>query len=217
MSQEKGKLAVISGFSGVGKGTLVQRLIQQYPYDLSVSATTRLPRPGEEPGVSYFYISREEFEARIEREEFLEWARYVDHYYGTPKPFVMEQLAKGKNVILEIESEGAFQVKKRYPEAQLIFILPPSMQELERRLTERGTEESQVIRKRLLKACEEEMPKIEQYDFWVVNDDLASCTEELHQLIQTGKTVRPRDPDLPAKLKAEAAIIFAGNLEQSGV
>ena len=133
---QQGKLAVISGFSGVGKGTVVKRLVAERGYELSVSATTRAPREGEMDGREYYFIDRETFEARIAEGDFLEWARYVDNYYGTPRRFTMDKLAAGKNVILEIEAQGAFKVKEQYEEALLIFMVPPSMAELKARLTE---------------------------------------------------------------------------------
>lgn len=200
----KGVLAVISGFSGVGKGTAIKELLKQYPYALSVSATTRAPRPGEVPGVSYHYITKEEFEKRIAENDFLEWARYVDNYYGTPKSFVMEKLEAGQDVILEIEVEGAFHVRRQYPEAMLIYMVPPSMQELYRRLMGRGTETEETIMKRLKRACEEELEKAKQYDFLVVNEDLEACVAELHRVIQTGAGISPAASQLLERLSAEA-------------
>lgn len=204
MDSRKGVLAVISGFSGVGKGTAVKELLKRYPYALSVSATTRSPRPGEVPGVSYHYITQEEFEKRIQEEDFFEWARYVDHYYGTPKSFVLANLAEGKDVILEIEAEGAFKVREQYPEALLIFMVPPSMAELKKRLIGRGTETEEKIQKRLKKAKEEELEKAKQYDFLVINDDLDHCVEELHKVIQTRTGISPSSSGFLEKLKAEA-------------
>lgn len=204
MEARKGVLAVISGFSGVGKGTAVKKLLDRYPYALSVSATTRSPRPGETEGVSYHYITKEEFEKRIADGDFLEWARYVDHYYGTPKSFVLEQLAQGRDVILEIDSAGALKVREQYPEAMLIFMIPPSMKELRRRLTERGTEDEATIVKRLKKAAEEELDTAGQYEFLVVNDDLEKCVEELNRVIQTRQGMDPSGGDQLARLKQEA-------------
>lgn len=204
MDRNKGVLAIISGFSGVGKGTAVRELLKKYPYALSVSATTRNPRTGEVPGVSYHYITKEEFEKRIEENDFFEWARYVDNYYGTPKSFVVEKLEAGQDVILEIEAEGAFKVRSQYPEAQLIFMVPPSMEELRRRLIGRGTETEETIAKRLKKAAEEELDKAKLYDFLVINDDLGVCVEELHRVIQNRNGIQPLDTDLLERLKAEA-------------
>ncbi len=204
MESKKGVLAVISGFSGVGKGTAVKELLKKYPYALSVSATTRSPRPGEVPGVSYHYITKEEFEKRIEEGDFFEWARYVENYYGTPKSFVMEKLEAGQDVILEIEAEGAFKVRSQYPEAMLIFMVPPSMEELRRRLVGRGTETAETVAKRLKKAAEEELDKAKLYDFLVINDDLQACVEELHFVIQNRKGIRPAETDLLERLAEEA-------------
>lgn len=204
MESKKGVLAVISGFSGVGKGTAVKELLKKYPYALSVSATTRSPRPGEVPGVSYHYITKEEFEKRIEEGDFFEWARYVENYYGTPKSFVMEKLEAGQDVILEIEAEGAFKVRSQYPEAMLIFMVPPSMEELRRRLVGRGTETAETVAKRLKKAAEEELDKAKLYDFLVINDDLEACVEELHFVIQNRKGIRPAETDLLERLAEEA-------------
>ena len=204
MESKKGVLAVISGFSGVGKGTAVKELLKKYPYALSVSATTRSPRLGEVPGVSYHYITKEEFEKRIEEGDFFEWARYVENYYGTPKSFVMEKLEAGQDVILEIEAEGAFKVRSQYPEAMLIFMVPPSMEELRRRLVGRGTETAETVAKRLKKAAEEELDKAKLYDFLVINDDLQACVEELHFVIQNRKGIRPAETDLLERLAEKA-------------
>ena len=168
------------------------------------SSTTRSPRPGEVPGVSYHYITKEEFEKRIEEGDFFEWARYVENYYGTPKSFVMEKLEAGQDVILEIEAEGAFKVRSQYPEAMLIFMVPPSMEELRRRLVGRGTETAETVAKRLKKAAEEELDKAKLYDFLVINDDLQACVEELHFVIQNRKGIRPAESDLLERLAEEA-------------
>ena len=146
----KGILVVVSGFSGAGKGTVMKRLMEKYDgYALSVSATTRKPRPGEEDGREYFFRTRDEFEKLIEEDALLEYARYVENYYGTPRSYVEEQLQAGRNVILEIEIQGAMKIKEKIPEALLVFVTPPTVEELERRLTGRGTETAQVIADRL--------------------------------------------------------------------
>ena len=140
MSKEKGILTVLSGFSGAGKGTVLRRLLEKYDnYALSISATTRGPREGEENGREYFFKTREEFEKMIAKDELIEYAMYVNNYYGTPKAYVQEQLAEGKDVILEIEVQGALKVKEKFPDTPLIFITPPTASELKRRLTDRGT------------------------------------------------------------------------------
>ena len=152
----KGILVVVSGFSGAGKGTVMKRLMEKYDdYALSVSATTRKPRPGVEDGREYFFRTRDEFEKLIEEDALLEYARYVENYYGTPRSYVEEQLRAGRNVILEIEIQGAMKIKEKIPEALLVFVTPPTVEELERRLTGRGTETAQVIADRLATAAEE--------------------------------------------------------------
>lgn len=185
--KEKGILIVISGFSGAGKGTLMKRLLQTYDnYALSISMTTRSPREGERDGVEYFFVSKREFEERIKEDGLIEYASYCDNYYGTPKDYVEEQLDAGKDVILEIEIQGALQVKKKFPESLLMFVTPPSAKELERRLVGRGTESAEVIRKRLVRASEES-EGIEAYDYIVVNDNLDVCVEELHRLVDASR------------------------------
>lgn len=179
-----GSLVIISGFSGAGKGTLVKELTSRYDcYALSISATTRSPRPGEENGREYFFKTREEFEALIRQDALYEYANYVSNYYGTPKAYVQEQLAAGKDVILEIEVQGALEVKRKNPDALLLFVTPPSAEELKRRLTNRGTETEKVIYDRMCRAVEE-AKFMKEYDYLVINDDLSRCTEEVHQLIQ---------------------------------
>src|SRR5699024_2738358 len=149
MSKQKGILTVLSGFSGAGKGTVLRRLLEKYDnYALSISATTRGPREGEENGREYFFKTREEFEKMIAKDELIEYAMYVNNYYGTPKAYVQEQLAEGKDVILEIEVQGALKVKEKFPDTPLIFITPPTASELKRRLTDRGTESPEVVEER---------------------------------------------------------------------
>lgn len=185
--EQKGILMVISGFSGAGKGTLVKALLQRYDeYALSVSMTTRAPRPGEREGVEYFFTDREHFEEAIQSDGLIEYASYCGHYYGTPRAYVEEQLEAGRNVILEIEIQGALKVKEKFPQSLLIFLTPPSVQELERRLTGRGTEDSDVIRQRLARAAEES-EGLEAYDYIVVNDNLEECVEEVHRLVDAAR------------------------------
>ena len=182
--REKGMLVVISGFSGSGKGTLMKGLMQNYDYySLSISATTRSPRPGEQEGREYFFVTRERFLHMIQNGELLEYARYVDNYYGTPKSYVEQELARGKDVILEIEMQGALKIKAKYPDSVLIFITPPTIEELIRRLRGRGTETEDVIRQRLEKAAME-AEGIEAYDYILVNDDLVKTVKHLNYLIQ---------------------------------
>ena len=182
--EQQGILAVVSGFSGAGKGTLMKELLKRYDnYALSISATTRSPREGEADGREYFFISQERFQQMIEEDRLIEYAQYVNHYYGTPKDYVMQQMAQGKDVILEIEIQGALKVKKRFPEALLLFVTPPSAEELCRRLVGRGTETIEVINARLRRAAEE-ASGMEAYDYLLINDEIDRCVEEMHNLIQ---------------------------------
>ena len=185
---QKGKLIIMSGFSGSGKGTITKALLEQYKdaYALSISATTRSPREGEEHGKHYFFLKEEEFEQMIQEDAFLEYARYVKNYYGTPKAYVKEKLDLGKNVILEIEIQGALQVKKLVPDALLLFVTPPSAEILKQRLTDRGTETADVIASRLHRAIEE-AEGCEAYDYLIINDDLQECVLNIHQIIQCEK------------------------------
>lgn len=179
----KGLLFIVSGFSGAGKGTIMKELLRRYDnYALSVSATTRKPRPGEEHGKDYFFISREEFEEMIRNDELIEYARYGENYYGTPKKYVEEMMAAGKDVILEIEVQGAQKVKEKMPETERIFVTPPCAEELRRRLLGRGSESEEEIERRLCRAVDE-APYMPQYDYILVNDDLDRAVEELHALI----------------------------------
>lgn len=181
---KKGILLVVSGFSGAGKGTLMRELLRQHEnYALSISATTRAPREGEAEGREYFFKTREEFEEMIAREELIEYACYVGNYYGTPKAYVEEQLEQGRDVVLEIEIQGARKVKERFPDTVLLFVSPPSAQELRRRLTDRGTEKPEIIESRLARAVEE-AEGIEDYDYFVINDDLNACVEHVHQIVE---------------------------------
>ncbi|MCD8132946.1 MAG: guanylate kinase [Clostridiales bacterium] len=184
--KDTGFLIVLSGFAGSGKGTIMKELLSRYPdeYALSVSATTRQPRPGEAEGREYFFKTTEAFEQMIADDELLEYARYVDNYYGTPRSYVTEQLAACKNVILEIEIQGALQIRKRFPETLLLFVTPPSAQILRDRLVGRGTETPEVIHSRLARAVEE-ADGCEVYDYLIINDDLDACVEEVHHIIRS--------------------------------
>lgn len=187
----EGILVVISGFSGAGKGTLMKQLMATYgkEYGLSVSATTRSPRVGETDGKEYFFVTTDAFEEMIKNGELIEYAQYVGNYYGTPKKYVFDQLKAGKNVILEIEIQGALKVKKQFPDTRLLFVTAPSAEELHNRLVGRGTESEDVISKRLKRAVEES-EGIEAYDYLVVNDDLNACTDRLHTIITNERTNR---------------------------
>ncbi len=183
----KGILVVISGFSGAGKGTVVKKLLEKSDdYCLSVSMTTRAPRPGEVDGKDYFFVTREKFEETIAENGLIEHAQFVGNYYGTPRAYVEQKLNEGKNVILEIEIQGAMNIKKIYPESVLLFITPPTAEELERRLKGRGTETEEVIAGRLSRASEESAG-INEYDFIVVNDDLDKCVDDVMETINTAK------------------------------
>ena len=181
--RNEGILIVVSGFSGAGKGTLMKRLVEEYDgYSLSISATTRKPRPGEEDGREYFFLSREQFEKRIADHALIEHAEYCGNYYGTPRDYVEKELAAGRDVILEIEIQGALKIKEQYPDALLLFVSTPDAAELRRRLSGRGTETEEVIQKRLCRAAKE-AEGIEAYDYIVINDDLETCVKELHGII----------------------------------
>lgn len=203
MKKGQGILTVISGFSGAGKGTVTRKILEQYDnYALSISATTRDPREGEENGREYFFKTAEEFEKMIAKDELIEYAKYVNNYYGTPKMYVQEQLQKGKDVILEIEIQGALKVKEKYPDTLLLFITPPSAQELKNRLIRRGTEEMDVIEKRM-KTAAWEAQFMDQYDYIVINDELQTCVEELHAIIQSEHKKSARNLVFAEKIKEE--------------
>lgn len=199
----KGILVVVSGFSGSGKGTLMKALVEKYhQYALSISATTRQPRPGEENGREYFFVTREAFLKMAEENALIEYAQYVENYYGTPREYVEKQLASGRDVILEIEIQGALRIKEQYPDALLLFVTPPSAEELKRRLTNRGTESAEVIEARLKRAAEE-AEGVEAYDYIVVNDDLEACTERLHQLIEAQHSRTSLQKEFLNRIRAE--------------
>lgn len=201
--KHKGILIVVSGFSGAGKGTLMKQLVHTYDnYALSVSMTTRNPRPGEEEGKEYFFVSREEFEKKIDQDGLIEYACYCDNYYGTPREYVEKQLEKGKDVILEIEIQGALKVKKKFPTALLMFVMPPNATELRKRLEGRGTESQEVIAKRLKRAVEE-AEGIEQYDFIVINDKLEECVVQMHSIIQAAHFMPCRNEELIDNMRKE--------------
>ncbi|ADI01634.1 MAG TPA: guanylate kinase [Syntrophothermus lipocalidus] len=179
LPKRKGILFVISGPSGVGKGTLKDTLLkQQIDIQYSVSATTRPPRPGEVHGEHYFFLSKDTFCQLVEQGEFLEWALVYDHYYGTPRSFVLENLQKGQDVLLEIDIQGARQIRHQFPEGVFIFIAPPDVQELARRLRKRGKDSIEAIEKRL-SSYAEEMAQLQHYDYLVVNDRVEAAAEKL--------------------------------------
>ncbi len=180
-----GNLFVISGPSGAGKGTLLSKVLERIPDAwVSVSATTRNPRPGEVEGKHYYFLDPERFKSLVDQEGFLEWAQVHDNYYGTLKQSVLDHMRSGDQVILEIDVQGAFQVRKALPEAHLVFIEPPSLEELERRLRQRGTETDEVISSRM-KTAEVELAQKMEYDIQVVNDDLERAVNELVDIINS--------------------------------
>lgn len=180
---KEGILIIISGPSGSGKGTIVTELIQNPQYYLSISLTTRKARIGEEEGLHYFFRSEEEFFKLREGNELLEWANFCGNYYGTPKSNVEQKLKEGKNVILEIEVQGAFKVKELYPNSIFVFVVPPSMEELCRRLINRGTEKHSVIEERINRAIEE-IKLMDEYDYIIVNDALLTAVNNINTIVK---------------------------------
>ncbi|MBT2637193.1 MULTISPECIES: guanylate kinase [Bacillaceae] len=182
--QEKGLLIVLSGPSGVGKGTVRKELFSQHDtaFEYSVSATTRLPREGEQNGVDYFFKTREEFEEMIKQDQLLEYAEFVGNYYGTPVEYVRETLDAGRDVFLEIEVQGASQVRRKFPEGLFIFLAPPSLSELENRIVTRGTETEDIIKGRM-KAAREELEMMELYDYVVENDHVENAAQRVKSIV----------------------------------
>ena len=199
---KRGILAIISGFSGAGKGTVVNKLLEKDNYAVSISATTREPRQGEVDGKNYFYKSRDEFENMIENNQLIEYAEYVGNYYGTPRDYVFKKLEEGYDVILEIEMQGALKVKEKFPETALIFITPPSADELKKRLVGRGTETIEQIDKRMSRAVDE-CDYMNKYDYIVVNDDLDECVDEIHRLLQSIHNAKENQSELIEKITEE--------------
>ena len=200
--EKKGNLIVISGFSGAGKGTVVKQLVEKYGYSLSISATTRAPREGEVDGREYYFKSVQDFQLLIDYNGLIEWAQYVDNYYGTPRKFVEQEMAEGRDVILEIEVQGAMNVKRQYPDAILIFIAAPSVEELRNRLMGRGTETKEVIDKRLRRAAAES-EDIDEYDYVVINDELSECVPRVNSIIVSKKCLRENNLSFIEEIKGE--------------
>lgn len=208
--KHKGILIVVSGFSGAGKGTLMKKLMQTYDnYALSVSMTTRQPREGEQDGIDYFFVAREDFEQTIANDGLIEHACYCGNYYGTPREYVEKQLELGKDVILEIEIQGALKVKEKFPETLLLFVTPPNVMELKRRLIGRGTETEEVIDKRLSRATEES-EGIEAYDYLVINDDLEECVKEIHSIVNAARRTPFRNEEFIKNIRDELNCLSKG-------
>lgn len=209
---KRGILVVVSGFSGAGKGTIMKRLLEDYSdsYALSISATTRLPRPGESHGREYFFVSKEEFEEMIEEDALIEYARYVNNYYGTPKDYVFRELEAGRDVILEIEIQGALKVKEAYPDTLLLFVSPPSAGELKDRLMNRGTEDIAAIESRLNRAWQE-AHGVENYDYFVINDDLEECVQEINNIIKNEHARVARNHAVIENIRAELKSFAKGD------
>ncbi len=206
----KGILIVLSGFSGAGKGTLVKELMKTYDnYALSISMTTRKPREGEVHGREYFFTERESFEEKIAQNGLIEYAEYCGNYYGTPRDYVEEMLAAGRDVLLEIEIQGMHKVKKMFPDMLTLFVTPPSIAELEKRLRGRGTETEEVIRKRLARAAEE-AGGMEDYEYLVVNDDLQECVEEIHSIVKAAKRASRRNTEFINNIRGELNVLTEG-------
>ena len=206
----KGVLVVVSGFSGSGKGTIMKRLLEKYDnYGLSISATTRQPREGETHGKEYFFQTTEEFENMIRQGQLIEYAQYVGNYYGTPKAYVEEQRNLGKDVILEIEIQGAMKIKEQYPDTVLLFVTPPSAEELKRRLVGRGTETEDVIESRLVRAVQES-EGMDLYDYLVINDDLETCVDEVHAIIQSEHDKASRNEEFIERIRKQLKVFVKG-------
>ena len=206
----RGILIVLSGFSGAGKGTLMKALMKTYDnYALSISMTTRNPRPGEVDGREYFFSTRETFEEKIAQNGLIEYAEYCGNYYGTPRDYVDEQLTKGRDVILEIEIQGMRKVKQMFPEVLSLFVTPPSAAELERRLRGRGTETEEVIKTRLMRAVGE-ADGVEDYEYIVINDDLQTCVSQIHGIVQAAKLATARNTEFIQDIRKEIGALSKG-------
>ena len=203
---QRGILTVVSGFSGAGKGTVMKRLMEKYSgYALSVSVTTRAPRENEEEGVHYFFRSREKFEQLIREDALIEFAEYQGNYYGTPRRYVEDCLSEGKDVILEIEMQGAEKVRAKYPDAVLIFVTPENFDQLRKRLVNRGTETAEQIAGRLKRAAEESV-YMKDYDYIAVNMDGAveECVDRIHDILQCEHTRISRNSEFIERIREEA-------------
>lgn len=195
---QKGLLIIISGPAGSGKGTIVSRLRELAPFDFSVSATTRSPRPGEQHGVHYYFVDKADFESKIREGEMLEYAQYVGNYYGTPKKPVEDALNEGKNIILDIEVQGALQIKEKMPEAIMIYVLPPDYETLLARIRGRGTETEEVIKKRMDQA-KNEIKTFAKYDYVVINRDggIDRAAQDILSILYAEKMRTLRNTHIP--------------------
>ena len=199
---DKGMLVVLSGPSGSGKGTVLKEFLKDEDFGLSVSVTSRKPRPGDKEGVTYFFKTREEFEEMIKNDEFFEYAQFGGNYNGTPKKYVLDQINNGKNIILEIEVQGAMQVKKAVPDAVLIFMTTPDITVLRERLEGRQTEEQEVVDQRIEIALSE-IEYLNCYDYLVVNDDLEKTVEDLKTVVEKAREKKRNNNEFIKKFKGE--------------
>ena len=199
MTMNKGRLIVFSAPSGCGKGTMLEQILKNEDFCVSVSATTRSPREGEVDGVNYYFISKDEFTQRIGEGKFLEYAEYCGNFYGTPMDKVNEMLDNGKNVILEIEVQGAVKVMNKRPDALSIFIAPPSINELRRRLHKRGTETEDVIEKRIAQASNE-VALAAKYDYIIVNDALEDAVDDFFHVVRAEQLRADKRPEIIADI-----------------
>lgn len=204
---DKGSLIVVSGFSGAGKGTVMKKLVSGYEnYVLSVSMTTRQPREGEADGREYFFVTREQFDKTVAEDGLLEHAEYVGNCYGTPRAYVEKMQTEGKDVLLEIDVQGGMQIREKFPEAILLFLVTPSAEELRKRLSERRTETPAQIRQRLLRA-REEAAFIPSYDYIVVNDDLDGCAAEVDRIVRSAKCAPKRRAAFVEKMTGDLSLL----------
>ncbi|HHU89793.1 MAG TPA: guanylate kinase [Clostridiaceae bacterium] len=196
-----GLLIVVSGPAGVGKGTIVRKMLEKNSkFVLSVSATSRAPRPNESEGNNYYYKTREQFEAMIKNDELIEWVEYCDNYYGTPRELVLSEIEKGNVVLLEIEVDGALNVKRLFPDCVLCFIIPPDFNELEKRLRGRGTDTEEAIIKRLTRA-KEEFRYLEEYDYLIINDSIENAAQRFFSIVQAEQMRTKRNQSIINKFK----------------
>jgi guanylate kinase len=212
MIHDKGLVIVLSGFSGAGKGTIMKHLLEAHPndYNLSISATTRGMRAGEKDGREYFFKTREEFDEMIANKELLEYATFNGNSYGTPRAYVEQLIQRRKDVILEIEIQGALQVKEMYPDALLLFTMPPSAKELENRLVGRGTETPEVISQRLAISCRESQ-YMDKYDYLIINDSLEKAVDQVHNIIQAEHYKVTRNSSAINEMKNELKVFERSN------